>query len=191
LTYSPRFDEALVYASGLHREQTRKGSGIPYVNHLLGVAAIVGEAGGSEDQVIAALLHDAVEDQGGLETLEEIRKRFGEAVADMVMSCTDTVETPKPAWRPRKEAYVAHVATADEDALLVSIADKLYNARTILFGLRSDGVSFWDRFSAKRDGSLWYYRALVSAFRARGCQPLLVDELDRTVTALEADGDAA
>jgi len=185
LSYSRRFDDALVYASGLHRDQTRKGSDIPYVNHLLGVAAIVGEAGGTEDQVIAALLHDAVEDQGGLATLAEIRERFGDAVADMVMSCTDTVEDPKPAWRPRKEAYVAHVGTAAEDALLVSLADKLYNARTILLALRSDTDWSWDRFSGKRDGSLWYYRALVGAFRARGFRPALVDELDRTVTAME------
>ncbi|MEN8150797.1 MAG: HD domain-containing protein [Planctomycetota bacterium] len=185
MPYSPRFDDALVFASELHREQTRKGSGIPYVNHLLGVAAIVGEAGGTEDQVIAALLHDAVEDQGGLDTLEEIRARFGAAVADMVMSCTDTVEDPKPAWRPRKEAYVAHVATADEDALLVSIADKLYNTRTILMALRTEGESVWDRFTGKRDGSLWYYRALVDAFRARGGRADLVLELDRTVTSLE------
>jgi len=185
MSYSTRFDDALVYASGLHREQTRKGSGIPYVNHLLGVAALVGEAGGSEGQVIAALLHDAVEDQGGLPVLDKIRRRFGGAVAEMVESCTDSVESPKPPWRPRKEAYVAHVAHADPDALLVSIADKLYNSRTILFTLRTEGDAFWDRFTGKKDGSLWYYRALVTAFRARGRWLDLVDEFERTVRAME------
>jgi (p)ppGpp synthase/HD superfamily hydrolase len=185
MPYTSRFDDALVYASDLHREQTRKGSDIPYVPHLLGVAALVGEAGGSEDQVIAALLHDAVEDQGGLLVLDEIRRRFGGAVSEMVKSCTDSVETPKPPWRPRKEKYVAHVAEAEPDALLVSIADKLYNSRTILLSLRSEGEAVWDRFSGKRDGSLWYYRALVTAFRARGHWLDLVDELDRTVAAME------
>ena len=160
MAYTSRFDDALVYASDLHREQTRKGSDIPYVTHLLGVAALVGEAGGSEDQVIAALLHDAVEDQGGLPVLDDIRRRLGGAVFEMVKSCTDSVETPKPPWRPRKEAYVAHVAEAEPDALLVSIADKLYNSRTILLNLRIEGNSVWDRFTGKRDGSLWYYRAL-------------------------------
>jgi GTP pyrophosphokinase len=185
MAYGKRFDEALVYAAGLHREQTRKGTDIPYVNHLLGVASLVGEAGGTEDQVIAALLHDAVEDQGGLPVLDEIRRRFGSAVAELVDSCTDSVETPKPPWRPRKEAYVRHVADASPDALLVSIADKLYNSRTILLGVRRDGDRMWERFTGKKDGSLWYYRALVDAFRARGHWLELVDEFDRTVTSLE------
>ena len=118
--YGPRFDDALPYAARLHRDQVRKGSGIPYITHLLAVAAIVGEHGGGEDEVIAALLHDAVEDQGGQPRLEEIRARYGDAVAAIVWGCTDADTIPKPPWRARKEAYVAHLADASPGVRLVS-----------------------------------------------------------------------
>jgi (p)ppGpp synthase/HD superfamily hydrolase len=124
----PAFEVALVYASMLHRTQTRKSSAVPYVSHLLGVASLVIEEGSTETQAIAALLHDAVEDQGGRPRLDEIRERFGEGVAAIVDACTDAHEEPKPPWRPRKEAYIARLASEPPDALLVSVADKVHNA---------------------------------------------------------------
>jgi (p)ppGpp synthase/HD superfamily hydrolase len=177
---SARFEEALPFAARLHRDQVRKGSKAPYVSHLLGVAAIVLEHGGNEDEAIAALLHDAVEDQGGAPMLIAIRERFGDEVAAIVEGCTDT----KPPWRPRKEAYVAHVASASPSVRLVSAADKLHNARSILDDYRSHGDAVWDRFSGGKQGTLWYYRALVEAFRSHGVTPLL-EELDRVVREIE------
>lgn len=159
-----RFDEALAYASRIHRTQLRKGAGIPYISHLLGVAAIALENGADEDQAIAALLHDAVEDQGGLAQLEQIRARFGEAVAQIVADCTDTHEDPKPDWRPRKEAYVAGLAHKAPRSLAVSIADKTHNAAAINADLRLHGAAVWERFTGERDGTLWYYRSLADAF---------------------------
>jgi len=183
--YGEKFEAALVYAARLHRDQTRKGSGIPYVNHLLAVAAIVGENGGTEEEVVAALLHDAPEDHGGRARLEEIRERFGDEVAEIVAGCTDTYEDPKPAWRPRKEAYVAHVRTAPASVRLVSAADKLHNARSILADLRSLGDELWDRFTGGKEGTLWYYRALVEAYTAAGANAV-AEELDRVVREIEA-----
>lgn len=161
-----RFEDALAYASRLHRAQRRKGSDIPYVSHLLAVAAIALENGADEDQAIAALLHDAVEDQGGLPRLEEIRARFGEDVAAMVADCTDAHEEPKPAWHPRKEAYIASLAHKPARSLAVSLADKTHNAAAINADLRAHGAAVWDRFTGGRAGTLWYYRALAEAFRA-------------------------
>jgi GTP pyrophosphokinase len=180
----PRFVEALGFAASLHRAQMRKGTGIPYVSHLLAVASIALENGAGEDEAVAALLHDAVEDQGGAPTLAEIRRRFGDRVADIVAGCTDTDVVPKPPWRGRKEAYVAHVAFASASVRLVSAADKLHNARSILADYRLHGEEVWGRFTGGRSGTLWYYRALVNAFLAHGSSPLL-DELERTVAELE------
>src|SRR3712207_460221 len=132
LIYGEKFEEALTYAARLHRTQMRKGTNVPYVTHLLAVAAIVGENGGTEDEVIAALLHDAVEDQGGAATREEIRKRFGDTVATIVDGTSDTDVIPKPPWQERKRNYVAHVSGASKSVRLVSAADKLHNARSIL-----------------------------------------------------------
>ena len=160
-----RFDDALAYTSALHRSQQRKGSAIPYISHLLAVAAIALENGADEDQAIAALLHDAVEDQGGLAQLEIIRERFGNDVAAMVADCTDAHEEPKPTWRPRKEAYIASLAQKPARSLAVSLADKTHNASAINADLRAVGQSVWDRFTGGKDGSLWYYRALADAFR--------------------------
>jgi GTP pyrophosphokinase len=181
---SARFEDALVYATRLHARQVRKGTGIPYIAHLLAVTAIVLEHGADEDTAIAALLHDAVEDQGGAATRETIRERFGEQVAAIVDGCTDTDVTPKPPWRARKEAYVAHVRTAPPDVRLVSAADKLHNARSILADYRVLGEATWDRFTGGKAGTLWYYHALVDAFRAAGSTPL-VEELARVVDDLE------
>jgi len=185
LSYGEKFEEALLYACRLHRDQARKGTDTPYVTHLLAVAAIVGENGGTKDEVVAALLHDSPEDQGGKERLREIRERFGDMVAEIVDVCTDTYEDPKPEWRRRKEAYVAHAATAPTSVRLVSAADKLHNARSILADLRSLGDELWDRFTGGKEGTLWYYRALVEAYTAAGANPV-VEELDRVVREIEA-----
>lgn len=181
-----RFEEALVYAARLHAAQTRKGSGIPYVAHLLSVAALVLEDGGGEDEAIAGLLHDAIEDQGGAPTREEIRRRFGARVADIVDGCTDAETMPKPPWRERKERYLVHLRHAPAEVRRVSAADKLHNARAILADFRAHGEALWDRFSGGRAGTLWYYRTLVTTYQeaASGPSPL-VEELDRVVTELE------
>jgi GTP pyrophosphokinase len=181
-----RFEEAFAYAVEVHRAQRRKGTEIPYVAHPMAVAAIALEHGASEDQAIAALLHDVVEDGGGEPRRAEIRARFGAAVADIVDGCTDTAEDPKPPWRPRKERYVAHLASAPPAVRLVSAADKLHNARALLADLRALGDALWSRFTGGKDGTLWYYRALVTAFRAHGDGGRLVDELERVVGELEA-----
>ena len=185
MSYGEKFESALLYATQLHRYQERKGSGVPYVTHLLAVASIVGENGGTEDEVVAALLHDAPEDMGGGERLDDIRKRYGDVVAGIVEGCTDTYEDPKPAWRPRKERYVAHVAEAPRSVRLVSAADKLHNARSILADLGAVGEELWGRFTGGKEGTLWYYRALVDAYEKTGKDPL-VEELDRVVGELEA-----
>ena len=185
MPYGNKFEEALPYAARLHRDQTRKGTDTPYVTHLLAVAAIVGENGGTEDETVAALLHDAPEDRGGRKRLEDIRDRFGDVVARIVDGCTDTYENPKPAWRPRKEAYVAHVAQAPPSVQLVSAADKLHNARSILADLRALGDDLWERFTGGKDGTLWYYRALVEAYARNGANPV-VEELDRVIREIEA-----
>jgi GTP pyrophosphokinase len=181
---STRFDEAFQYASSLHAYQRRKGSGIPYLSHLLAVAALVLEDGGDEDEAIAALLHDSVEDQGA--DLDEIRARFGPRVATIVDACTDARARPKPPWEERKRRYVEHVKTAPPDVVRVSAADKLHNARSILADYRAVGEELWQRFTATRAQTLWYYRALVDAYRAAG-GGRLVDELDRVVTRLERE----
>src|SRR5262245_22598747 len=160
-----RFSDALVWAAALHARQRRKGTGIPYVSHLLSVCALVLEDGGDEDQAIAALLHDAVEDQGGRPVLDEIRARYGDRVAGIVEACTDADTVPKPPWRERKEWYVGHIREATPEARRVSCADKLHNARTILADYRAVRETVWQRFTAGREGTLWYYRALVTAFR--------------------------
>ena len=183
-----RFDDAFLLAHELHGTQGRKGTSRPYIAHLMGVTAIVLTHGGDEDQAIAALLHDAVEDSGGAPTLARIREQFGERVARIVEGCTDSDETPKPPWRARKEAYIAHVRSAPAEVQLVSASDKLYNVREILFDLRMIGEDVWRRFHGGRDGTLWYYRALVDAFRVHNALPemaRLVDELDREVSELE------
>jgi (p)ppGpp synthase/HD superfamily hydrolase len=185
---SDRFTDALAYAATLHRTQARKGTPIPYVSHLIGVASLVLEHQGTEDEAIAALLHDAIEDQGGPKTGDVIRERFGHAVYAIVKGCTDTELEPKPAWRERKENYVAHVRHAPASVKLVSAADKLYNARTILKDYRALGQPLWDRFTGGRDGTLWYYRALVEALAAGSptdAQRALVDELGRVVAEIE------
>jgi (p)ppGpp synthase/HD superfamily hydrolase len=171
---SERFEQAFRYAFELHRRQLRKGSRTPYLAHLMGVAALVIEDGGSEDEAIAALLHDAPEDQGGLLVLEQIRQRFGDHVAEIVDGCTDTYETPKPPWRARKQRYLEHLRRAKPEVQRVSLADKLHNARSILSDLRGSGDGLWTRFNGGKEGTLWYYRALLEVFRESGPSPMLI-----------------
>lgn len=175
-----KYDEALLYASELHRTQVRKGTGIPYLSHLLSVSALVLKNGGDEDQAIAGLLHDAAEDQGGIETIAVIRAKFGDRVARIVADCTDSVTMPKPAWRERKEAYIASLATKDRDSLLVSLADKIDNARAIMGDYKEIGDEVWERFSGKKEGTRWYYQALSDSFQ-KYCPGPLASELARTV----------
>jgi (p)ppGpp synthase/HD superfamily hydrolase len=179
-----RFERALVLAAHLHRHQSRKGSGVPYVSHLLAVCALTLEYGGNEDEAIAALLHDAIEDQGGDAARAEIMLKFGPVVTEIVEGCTDTDISPKPAWRARKEAYILHVEHASPSVRLVSACDKLHNTRSLLMDYRIFGEELWGRFTGGREGTLWYYRAMVEAFRAAGSSAI-VEELDRAVTELE------
>ena len=184
-----RFREALVWAAELHEEQRRKGGNVPYVAHLLGVAAIVLEHGGDEDQAIGALLHDALEDQAHRMSPNEIRARFGDRVERIVEACTDgdpqeQRDRDHARWIARKEKYIAEVATKPVEALLVSMADKLYNARAILEDYREIGETLWPRFTTGRDGTLWYYRSLLAAFKPRAGNRLW-HELDRTVAEIE------
>lgn len=182
---STGFEEALVYATRLHKDQYRKGTPVPYISHLLAVCSIVLDYGGGEDEAIAALLHDAVEDQGGQSTLDAIRERFGAAVADVVAGCSDSDVWPKPPWRRRKEEYIAHLYSASPAIRLVSAADKLHNAQSILRDYRLLGDELWTRFHAGQDEQLWYYRTVTSAFQQTETVPALVAELDRTVGELE------
>lgn len=174
----------MVYAAQLHAGQVRKGSGTPYIAHLLAVTSLVLEHDGDEDEATAALLHDAAEDQGGEATLAEIRRRFGPAVAEIVEGCSDTMATPKPPWRARKEAFLARLPQASPSVRLVSTADKLHNARTILADLRTAGDAVWDRFQGGKEGTLWYYRSLVHILPGGGSDPL-AEELDRVVSEIE------
>ena len=159
-----RFLRAFLFAAEKHKGQTRKASTIPYIAHLMGVASLVLEAGGDEDLVIAALLHDVVEDCGGAPMLKEVRRRFGQRVAKVVEGCTDADTYPKPPWRERKEKYLGHLKTADAETRLVSAADKLNNVRSILSDYRAVGESVWSRFNGGREGTLWYYRTLLDIF---------------------------
>ena len=182
MPYGEKLEHALLYASRVHRNQVRKGTSTPYITHLLAVASIVGENGGTEDEVVAALLHDAPEDQGGEATLRDIRLRFGDEVAEIVDGCTDTYQDPKPPWRERKERYLARLANAPDSVRLVSSADKLHNARSVLSDYRLVGEDLWTRFNGRKEGTLWYYRAIVDTLP--GESPI-IEELDRVVTDLE------
>ncbi|AFZ42481.1 metal dependent phosphohydrolase [Halothece sp. PCC 7418] len=182
---SPRFSQALTFANDLHLKQKRKGSHSPYISHLLTVCSLVLEYGGDEDCAIAALLHDAIEDQGGAATRETIRLQFGERVTTLVDGCTESDQTPKPPWQKRKEAYIAHIPKMSDQVALISAADKIHNARSILRDYQTLGEEIWERFRGGKEGTLWYYRSLVSAFRKRNVTPI-VEELTTVVDQLEA-----
>jgi (p)ppGpp synthase/HD superfamily hydrolase len=186
----PRFQRAFRFAAEKHAGQTRKASSIPYLAHLMGVASLVLEFGGDEDLAIAALLHDVVEDCGGAPMLKDVRRKFGSRVAKIVYGCTDSDKEPKPPWRERKETYIEHLKSADADTRLVSAADKLNNVRSILSDYREVGESIWDRFNGGRDGTLWYYRALLEEF-LRGKPSRLIRELELAVRELVASANFA
>ena len=182
---TPKFVEALGYAAEKHATQTRKAGEVPYLGHLLSVAGLVIEADGTETQAIAALLHDAAEDQGGERTLAEIDQKFGADVASIVAECSDTFDVPKPPWRGRKERYIQHLREASDDAVLVSLADKLDNARAILRDFRAHGNEVWQRFSVQDPQlHLWYYRSLLEVYSQRA-HSWMVGELHDVIGALE------
>lgn len=186
---SPRFALALQFANQIHATQVRKGLGAPYISHLMAVSALVLEYGGDEDQAIAALLHDAAEDCGGRPMLETVRVMFGDEVASIVECCTDTFEEPKPAWRPRKEAYVARMKHEPERARLVVTADKLHNLANTLRDMRTKGVNLWRVGAAgttngSAEKQLWYYRACRDALATEWSGPLLA-EFSRAVDEFE------
>ena len=180
-----RFHRAFLFAAEKHAGQARKASTIPYIAHLMGVASLVLEFGGDEDLAIAALLHDVVEDCGGIPMLKEVRRRFGSRVAKIVDGCTDSNTKPKPPWRERKENYLKHLKKADVGTRLVSAADKLNNVRSILSDHRDVGEAIWDRFNGGRDGTLWYYRALRDEFLRRKPNRL-TKELEIAIRELES-----
>jgi (p)ppGpp synthase/HD superfamily hydrolase len=180
----PRFGRAFLFAAEKHAGQTRKASTIPYLAHLMGVASLALEFGGNEDMAIAALLHDVVEDCGGAPMLREVHRRFGKRVAKIVDGCTDSDTDPKPPWRERKETYIRHLRNADAETRLVSAADKLNNIRSILSDYREVGEAIWTRFNGGRDGTLWYYRALLREFLRKPNR--LIREFELAVRELEA-----
>jgi (p)ppGpp synthase/HD superfamily hydrolase len=188
-----RFESALVYAHQVHQNQRRKGTGIPYIAHILGVAALAMEYGATEEEAIGALLHDAAEDGGGEATLAEIRARFGDAVADIVLGCSDSlVEDPedKLPWRERKENYLAHLENASQSVCLVSAADKLHNVRSIMRDYREHGEDIWQRFQGRRDGTLWYYETVADTLMRRYRAQLtrdLQDEVDALLSLVNED----
>jgi GTP pyrophosphokinase len=182
----PRFLRAFLFAADKHAGQTRKTTTVPYIAHLMGVASLVLEFGGDEDMAIAALLHDVVEDCGGKPMLKEVKRRFGSRVAKIVDGCTDAYGEPKPPWRERKENYLEHLKTADAETRFVSAADKLNNVRSILSDYRDIGESIWSRFNGGREGTLWYYRALLGEFKQNNGNRL-VREFEIAVQELEIE----
>lgn len=188
------FESALRLAYRVHRGQRRKGTGVPYVAHILGVAAIALEYGATESEAAAALLHDAAEDGGGEAMLAEIRAQFGDEVADVVLGCSDSlVENPADGrpWLERKQAYVAHLGDASAGVCLVSAADKLHNVRAIARDYREHGEAVWARFQGGRDGTLWYYEAVSSALWRRWPAPLTEDLSQEVAALLRAAGGGA
>jgi (p)ppGpp synthase/HD superfamily hydrolase len=178
-----RLQSAFRYAAEKHEGQARKQTSVPYLSHLMAVASLVLEAGGDEEMAIAALLHDVVEDCGGMPRLRDVRKVFGDRVAKIVEGCTDSFSDPKLEWKQRKDDYLEHVKHADYETRLVSAADKLHNVRTILTDYRKDGEKIWKRFSGKKDGTLWYYRALSDEYQRTSNR--LTSELAITLSELE------
>ena len=161
-----RFETALIMAHRLHRAQERKGFPVPYISHLMSVAALVLEEGGNEDEAIAALLHDAVEDQGGAGTRDLLRFTFGDRVCAIIEGCTESDIQPKPAWRERKERHLAQLINAEPSVLRVTIADKLHNIRSLLADYDRLGDTIWSRFGGGKVGTIWYYRAMVEQLQS-------------------------
>ncbi|MEM7555295.1 MAG: HD domain-containing protein [Cyanobacteria bacterium P01_A01_bin.84] len=163
-----KFETALVYATRLHANQTRKMSGVPYISHLLSVTALILEAGGTENEAIAGLLHDAVEDQGGSQTREEIRKIFGSEVVTIIDGCTEWDTYPKPPWEERKRKYLENLSHANTSLRRVSLADKLHNARSLLADWQKFGDEIWTRFNGGKEKTLWFYHSLIGIYEKTG-----------------------
>jgi (p)ppGpp synthase/HD superfamily hydrolase len=180
---SHRIADAVEFAVRAHDDQVRKGTTIPYLSHLLGVAALVLEGGGDEDLAIAGLLHDVLEDTAA--TAAEVEEAFGPRVAAVVVGCSDTVERPKPPALERKRLYLEHLEQADADTLLVSLADKLHNARTLLLDFRTEGPSVFKRFNLSREETLWNYGELSKIY-CRRRPGAMADELKRVVVDLRS-----
>ncbi len=189
VTLGDPFDRAFALASKLHRDHKRKGSEVPYISHLMGVAALVLEDGGDEEEAMAGLLHDALEDCAELISGEDLEQQFGPRVRKLVEACTDTPPDfeggRKPSWKARKEAYIERIKRG-EMPLRVSLADKVHNVRCLLRDHRLEGEAVWDRFSVPKGETLWYYRALAVAYRQGGADGFLIEELERTVDEIEA-----
>ncbi|HEY9799957.1 MAG TPA: HD domain-containing protein [Leptolyngbyaceae cyanobacterium] len=184
LKLTDKFASALIYATRLHANQTRKISGVPYIAHLLSVAALVLETGGTEEEAIAGLLHDSIEDQGGKSTREEVRQLFGETVIAIVDGCTECDSEPKPPWQERKQRYLANLRHASPSVRLVSLADKLHNARSLLTDYQQQGSNIWSQFKAGREGTLWFYRQLQQIYNETGSD-WMTQEFTRVVQELE------
>jgi len=187
MVITDEFKDALSYALKLHKDQVRKSSGVPYFSHLMAVAAIVIDYGGNENEAVAALLHDAIEDQGGEATRKMIYECLGETVGKIVDDCTDTDKTPKPPWKERKAAYIEHAKTINDSARIVAAADKLHNIRATIEDFRQQGDIVFERFKGGKEGTLWYYKELTKALML-GATPRtlpLVKELERSVAILE------
>uniref|UniRef100_B8HMZ5 Metal dependent phosphohydrolase n=1 Tax=Cyanothece sp. (strain PCC 7425 / ATCC 29141) TaxID=395961 RepID=B8HMZ5_CYAP4 len=191
--FTMRYNEALEYTAWLHRHQPRKGTETPYISHLVAVSMIAQEYGADEDEAIAALLHDAVEDQGGVDTLNKIREKFGDRVAEIVEGCSDSVADTtqgeeKLPWKDRKQAYIDHIASASPSVRLVSAADKLHNAMCIVRDYDTLGYKLWEKFKGGREGTVWYYRSLVDAIKNKKSPKLLrrlIGRLDGVVSLIE------
>ena len=191
--YTPRFIQAFQFAAQEHKCQLRKGTKIPYISHLMSVSALVMENGGDEDQAIAGLLHDVIEDADPPSSVAHIREiileQFGSRVLALVEGCTDGEADEggeKAPWRERKEAYLAHLQNESAELLLISCCDKLHNARAILTDLTTHGDILFDRFTGKKEGTLWYYRTLANIFEQRLPGAVAARELAATVAAIEA-----
>lgn len=177
-----QFSQALQLAHRLHQDQNRKSGDVPYLSHLMGVSALVLRYGGTEEEAIAALLHDAVEDQGGQKTLKIIEKQFGNIVAHIVDGCSDSDIIPKPPWKERKLNYINHLRTTDEGTMIVAASDKLYNAEDCIRTYAIIGEGLWDLFNPPREETKWYYQSLAEVFSSRKEEfPRLAPLFDETI----------
>jgi len=183
-----KFEQALIYATRLHGKQVRKISGVPYIAHLLAVTALVLEDGGNEDEAIAALLHDAVEDQGGAATREEILRQFGDRVVAIVDGCTECDTIPKPPWQERKQRYLEQIRQGSPAVRRVALADKLHNARSLLADYRRQGEEIWSVFNGGREGTLWFYKSLLAIYNDTD-SGVMAQELAQVVGELASKGD--
>jgi (p)ppGpp synthase/HD superfamily hydrolase len=184
-----RFFDAMKYATYWHRKDVRKSTSIAYISHPFGVAALVLEALGDEDQAIAALLHDVAEDCGGEDRLTEIAEQFGPRVANIVRGCSDSILAAgqeKAPRQERKEAHIAKLAKSDADILLVTAADKTHNARAIASDAQTIGVQIWDRFNGTREETLWYYNSVYTILKDNKVTPTLLNPLRSAIDIMES-----